>query len=95
MKRRRSQAHHAWLLSAIALPGLVAPPAALAQTGGGPMALVGGMLLDGYEAPPIHHAAAVIEGDRIVAVGPASEVEIPAGAEIIDTEGTDFSGGRA
>ncbi len=29
--------------------------------------------------PPIHRAAVVIEGDRIVAVGPASEVEIPAG----------------
>lgn len=52
-----------------------------------PVALVGGMLLDGYEAPPIHHAAVVIEGDRIVAVGPASEVEIPEDARIVDTGG--------
>lgn len=51
------------------------------------MALVGGMLLDGYETAPIHHAAVVIEGNRIVAVGPASEIEIPAGAEVINTEG--------
>ena len=35
------------------------------------LALVGGMLLDGYEAPAIHNAAILIEGDRIVAVGPA------------------------
>ena len=51
------------------------------------VALVGGMLIDGYEAPPIHHAAILIEGDRIVEVGPADEVDIPAGTRIIDTEG--------
>jgi imidazolonepropionase-like amidohydrolase len=57
------------------------------QEAAGRLALVGGMLLDGYEAPPIHHAAIVIEGDRIVAVGPASEIEIPAAATVIDTSG--------
>lgn len=75
------------LLSSVALLGIASPSTAVAQGGSGTMALVGGMLLDGYEAPPIHRAAVVIEGNRIVAVGPASEVEIPAGAEIIDTEG--------
>ena len=30
------------------------------------IALVGGMLLDGYEAPPIHNAAILIEGNKIV-----------------------------
>jgi imidazolonepropionase-like amidohydrolase len=51
------------------------------------IALVGGMLLDGYEVPPLHHAAVVIEGDRIREVGPAAEVTIPADAEVIDTSG--------
>ena len=51
------------------------------------LALVGGMLLDGYETPPIHHAAVVIEGNRITAAGPASEIEIPADALVIDTSG--------
>jgi imidazolonepropionase-like amidohydrolase len=51
------------------------------------MALVGGMLLTGYEVPPIHHAAVLVEGDRIVAAGPASEITIPAGATIVDTSG--------
>lgn len=51
------------------------------------LALVGGMLLDGHDAPPIHHAAILIEGDRIVRAGPRSEVEIPAGTRIIDTRG--------
>ncbi len=51
------------------------------------LALVGGMLLDGYEAPPINHAAVLIEGNKIVKVGPASDVKIPADATIIDTSG--------
>jgi imidazolonepropionase-like amidohydrolase len=51
------------------------------------LALVGGMLLDGYEAPPIHHAAVLIEGDRIVRVGPAAAMTIPPDYAIVDTSG--------
>ncbi len=51
------------------------------------LALVGGMLLTGYEVPPIHQGAVLIEGDRIVQAGPAAEVKIPADATIIDTSG--------
>ena len=51
------------------------------------IALVGGMLLTGYEVPPIHHAAIVIEGNKIIAAGPASEVKIPSDATIVDTSG--------
>ncbi|MDE2971703.1 MAG: amidohydrolase family protein [Acidobacteriota bacterium] len=51
------------------------------------LALVGGMLLDGYDVPPLHHAAVVIEGDRIVAVGRAAEMEIAPDAEVVDTRG--------
>lgn len=53
----------------------------------GKLALVGGMLLDGYEAPPIHHAAVLIDGDRIVRVGRAAEITIPADYQIVDTSG--------
>ena len=53
----------------------------------GKLALVGGMLLDGYEAPPIHHAAVLIDGERIVRVGPAAELAIPPDYQIIDTSG--------
>jgi imidazolonepropionase-like amidohydrolase len=45
------------------------------------------MLLDGYEAPPIHHAAVLIDGDRIVRAGPASEITIPSGYTVVDTSG--------
>ena len=51
------------------------------------LALVGGMLFDGYEVPPLHHAAVLIEGERIVRVGPAAEVEIPADYRVVDTSG--------
>ena len=51
------------------------------------IALVGGTLLNGHESPPLHHAAVVITGNRIVAVGPRDQVVIPDGAVIIDTRG--------
>jgi imidazolonepropionase-like amidohydrolase len=53
----------------------------------GKLALVGGMLLDGYEVPPLHHAVVLIEGNRIVAKGRMGEVPIPADARVIDTSG--------
>src|SRR3954454_10228939 len=39
------------------------------------LALVGGMLLTGYEVPPIHHGVVLVEGGRIVAGGPRSAVK--------------------
>lgn len=51
------------------------------------IALVGGMVLDGYEAPPLHHAAILIEGERIVRVAPAAQVTIPPDYQVIDTSG--------
>jgi imidazolonepropionase-like amidohydrolase len=49
------------------------------------VALVGGMLITGREEQPIHHAAIVIEGNRIVAVGPREQVKIPPDATVINT----------
>jgi imidazolonepropionase-like amidohydrolase len=51
------------------------------------LALVGGMLLTGYEVPPVHHAAILIDGNTIVQAGPASEVKVPADATVVDTSG--------
>lgn len=83
LARRPAPTTGAFALAAFAV--LIAVPSAAAQDR--TLALVGGQLLDGYEVPPIHHAAVVIEGNRIVAVGPAAEIDIPADAEIIDTRG--------
>src|SRR5512144_2815062 len=70
-----------------AAAAVAAAAAAVAEEPGKKLALVGGMLLDGYDAPPVHRAAILIEGDRIVAAGPASEIAIPADAEVVDTRG--------
>jgi len=52
-----------------------------------PVAIVGGMLLDGYEAEPIHHSVVVFENGRITAVGQKHNTEIPDNAVIIDAGG--------
>ncbi len=52
-----------------------------------PVALVGGQLLDGYEAGPIHHSAVVFDNGRIIAAGPRHAVEIPENAIVIDAGG--------
>jgi imidazolonepropionase-like amidohydrolase len=68
----------------VAALALLAPPAfAQPKT----TVLVGGMLINGLSVPPLHNAAVVIQGDKIVEVGPAKEVKIPAGATVIDTSG--------
>ncbi len=51
------------------------------------LALVGGMVIDGYPGPPLHHATVLIEGSKIKTVGPAEHVVIPPGTTIIDTSG--------
>ena len=72
------------LVVAVALVAATAPSRAQAPKH---LALVGGMLLTGYEVPPIHHAVVLIEGNKIVQAGPASEVKIPGDATVIDTSG--------
>jgi len=59
----------------------------LAQAADRPIALVGGMLLDGYEAPGIANSVVIIEGDKIVAVGTVHDTPVPENAHIIDTRG--------
>src|SRR4051794_15108253 len=72
--------------AALALILWVAPGVPQAQTTKR-LALVGGMLLTGYEVPPIHHAAILIEGNRIVQAGSVSEVKVPDDATVVDTSG--------
>lgn len=74
----------AWLLV------LVAAQSVFAQESlrpGVPVALVGGQLLDGYEAEPIHHSVVVFENGRITAVGTKSDTPVPANAVVIDAGG--------
>ena len=50
-------------------------------------AIIGAMLLDGYERPPVHHSVIIVKGDRIIAVGTQVDTEIPTEAKIIDGGG--------
>tara|TARA_Y100000590_G_scaffold468516_1_gene651538 strand:- start:1914 stop:3287 length:1374 start_codon:yes stop_codon:yes gene_type:complete len=52
-----------------------------------PVAFVGGMLLDGYEAEPIHHATVIINNGIIVDVGESDSLAIPDNAVVIDIGG--------
>ncbi len=65
---------------------LLAPQPLLGQTAR-LKALVGGTLIDGYGGPPIRNSVILIEGTRIRAVGTMGALPVPAGAEIISTEG--------
>ena len=75
-----------WIAIAAAQPP-ARPPAPAAAAGGKKLALVGGMLLTGYEVPPIHHATIVVEGSKIIAAGPSSDVKVPPDATVVDTSG--------
>ncbi|PYM45082.1 MAG: amidohydrolase, partial [Candidatus Rokuibacteriota bacterium] len=46
--------------------------------------LTGATLIDGTGATPVHDAAVVIDGDRIIAAGPRAATTWPATAEIVD-----------
>ena len=50
-------------------------------------ALVGGTLIDGFGGTPIRNSVVLIEGERIKAVGQVGTLQVPAGADVISTEG--------
>lgn len=52
-----------------------------------PIAITGGTLIDGNGGQPVANATVVGRDDRIVAVGPAGAVEIPADAKRYDATG--------
>ena len=59
------------------------------------LALVGGRIIDGYDGRPIEDGVVLIAGERIVAVGPRSEIAVPQGTPSIDTRGMSVLPGLA
>ena len=51
------------------------------------IALVGGTLIDGNGGPPLRNSVILVRGERIEAVGQVGTLAVPAGAEVISTEG--------
>jgi imidazolonepropionase-like amidohydrolase len=50
-------------------------------------ALVGGRLIDGFGGKPLENSVILIEGERIKSIGQVGTLAVPAGAQIISTEG--------
>lgn len=71
-----------------AINGAAAPADAIAPQGKGrTLALVGGTLIDGFGGVPIQNSVILVDGERITAVGQVGSLAVPAGAEVISTEG--------
>jgi imidazolonepropionase-like amidohydrolase len=51
------------------------------------VALVGGTLVDGFGGHPLRNSVILVEGERIARVGTVDTLSVPAGAEVISTEG--------
>lgn len=74
------------LLSACAAPATESPEPLAGQSPAS-LALVNGTLIDGTGSDPIPDGVIVIDGERILSVGPSTQVEIPPGTPTIDVQG--------
>ncbi len=80
--------HYALACTAVAVTVAGSVPT-LAQRPAAPrlVAMVGGTLIDGFGSTPIRNSVILIDGERITAVGQVGSLAVPAGAEVISTEG--------
>ena len=70
--------------AALMLAGAPLPMLAQAQQA---VVIQGGTLIDGNGGGPVANSTVVIQGNRVSAAGPAAQVQIPAGAQVIDARG--------
>ncbi|WP_420632858.1 amidohydrolase family protein [Candidatus Palauibacter sp.] len=78
---------HVRRVSALLFLALAAAVAGTSDARAQATAIVGATLIDGNGGAPLTDATVVVEGDRITAVGPQADVEVPAGARVIDGAG--------
>jgi imidazolonepropionase-like amidohydrolase len=75
------------LAAAIAIAASVTSVIVPAQAPGGVTAFTGARVIDGTDRAPIGNATIVVKDGRIVAVGPAANVTVPAGATRVSLTG--------
>ncbi len=74
------------LLASAAVAALAASNVA-AQGQAQALVIQGGTLIDGNGGAPVPNSVIVIQGNRITAVGRAGQVQVPAGAQVINASG--------
>ena len=74
----------AFVLALVIVDGVAPAPR---EQAAGPLALVGGTLIDGFGGPPLRNSVVIVEGERITAVGQVGALPVPSGAQVISTEG--------
>src|SRR3954453_8737513 len=70
-------------VTSIALLSVTTP----AQQPGATMAFTGARVIDGTDRAPIDNATILVRGGKVVAVGPAASVTVPAGAQRVTLAG--------
>lgn len=80
-----------WIKFALVCWSLFISLAAAAQRSDRParatLAIVGGYLIDGNEGTPVPNSLILVDGNKIGAVGRVGELQVPAGAKVINAEG--------
>lgn len=66
---------------------VLAASVALSAQDARPIAIVGATVIDGTTRPAVTDATVLVEGTRIIRVGPRASVAVPAGATVIDGQG--------
>lgn len=80
--------HGSWHLLIVSLAlGLVPTLASAQGAAGRTTAIVGASVVNLNGGPAVTNAAVIIEGDRVVTIGPAASTPIPPGAEVIRAAG--------
>ncbi len=81
------------LLACTALSGIALMTSSLptavqgAAAQGQALVIQGGTLIDGNGGAPIANSVIVIQGNQITAAGPAAQVQVPAGAQVVNAAG--------
>ncbi|WP_052507796.1 amidohydrolase family protein [Sphingomonas hengshuiensis] len=76
-----------WRAALSAVAAMVATPAALAQAVPPVTALVGATVVAIDGGAPIRDAVVLVQGERILQVGPSASVAVPAGARVVPMQG--------
>jgi imidazolonepropionase-like amidohydrolase len=74
-------------IASLGMTEMAAQQRAAGRPADGPMALVGGTLIDGTGGTPLRNSLVLIRGGRIERIGTTDSLPVPTGYEVVSTEG--------